>query len=71
MNEDSRYARNEDGVDAPPSSAKANEEFDNLQKKLAELRSQGILTGGHGPCKPFRPVARVPGGLARFLAERE
>jgi len=35
------------------------------------LRRQGILIGGYGPSKPFRPVARVPGGLARFLAERE
>ncbi len=71
MNEDSRYARNEDGVDTPPLSAQENEEFDKLQKKLAELRRQGILIGGYGPWKPFRPVARVPGGLARFLADRE
>ena len=71
MNEASRYARNEDGVDAPKSSAQDNEALDKLQKYLTELRRQGILIGGHGPWKPFRPVARVPGGLARFLADRE
>lgn len=71
MNEDSRYARNEDRIDTPPSSAQENEEYDKLQERLAELRRQGILIGGSGPSDPLRPVARVPGGLARFLADRE
>ncbi len=71
MNEESRYSHSKNGVDAPPLSAQENEEFDELQKRLAELHRQGILIGGYGPTKPFRPVARVPGGLARFLAERE
>ena len=42
-----------------------------LKKRLAELRDQGILIGGDSPRKTLRPVARVPGGLERFLAERE
>ena len=71
MNENSRYARNDDGVDMPPLSDQENVEFDKKQKWLVELRRQGILIGGYGPCKPLRPVTRVPGGLARFLAERE
>ena len=71
MNEDSRYAPNNDGVDTPPLSTQENEELDKLQRKLTELRRQGILIGGYSSWKPFRPVARVPGGLARFLAERE
>ena len=71
MNEDSRYARNEDRTDTPPSLAQENEEFGKLQERLAELRRQGILNGGYSPCDTLRPVARVPGGLARFLADRE
>lgn len=71
MSEDSRYALYEDGVDRPRMSVQANKEFDKLQEKLVELRRQGILIGGNGPWKPFLPIAGVPGGLARFLAERE
>ena len=62
---------NEDRTDTPSSSAQEIDAMDKLQKGLEELRSQGILIGGNGSCKPFRPVARVTGGLARFLAGRE
>ena len=51
--------------------AHSEEEFRELRQKLAELRAQGILSGGDGPRETLRPVARVPGGLERFLAERE
>ena len=44
---------------------------DKLQKRLAELRDHDILIGGDGPRDTLRPVARVPGGLERFLAARE
>lgn len=71
MNGNSRYARNADGVDTAPLSAQENEEFDKLQERMAELRRKGILIGSYDPCKPLRPVARIPGGLARFLADRE
>ena len=47
------------------------EETKKLEKRLAELREEGILIGGDGPRKAWHPVARVPGGLERFLAERE
>ena len=39
--------------------------------KLAELRAEGILIGGDGPRATLRPVAHVPGALARFLARRQ
>lgn len=71
MSEDSRYALNEDGIDTSRSSAQDNAELDKLQKKLTELRRQGILIGGYGSWRPLRPVAHVPGGLARFLDDRE
>ena len=71
MNEDSRFTRNKDGVDTSSLTAQENEELDKLQQRLAELRRQGILIASYGPCKPIRPVARVPGGLARFLTERD
>ena len=51
--------------------AYSDDEVKKLQKKLAELRDKGILIGGDGPRETLRPVARVPGGLKRFLAERE
>lgn len=53
------------------SSAYSDDDIKKLQKKLAELRGKGILIGGDGPRETLRPVARVPGGLKRFLAERE
>ena len=41
-----------------------------LEKRLAELRAQGILSGGDGPREALRPVAHVPGALERFLKAR-
>ena len=42
-----------------------------LDKRLAELRLQGIISGGGGSRKAMlKPVAHRPGALARFLAER-
>ena len=38
--------------------------------KLTELRAEGIFIGGDGPRETLRPVAHVPGALARFLARR-
>ena len=51
--------------------AHSEEEINKLEERLAELRAQGILTGGDGPKGTLRPVARVPGALERFLSERE
>ena len=41
-----------------------------LDRQLAELRAQGIISGGEGPRGSLRPVAHLPGALARFLDER-
>ena len=40
-----------------------------LHEDVTRLRRQGILQGGNGPWN-LKPVARMPGALARFLAER-
>lgn len=45
-------------------------EVSDLEKRLTELRAQGILSGGDGPRETLRPVARVPGALERFLKAR-
>ena len=39
--------------------------------KIAELRAAGVLVGGEGARFALRPVAYVPGALARFLAQRQ
>ena len=41
-----------------------------LDRQLAELRAKGIISGGEGPRGSLRPVAHLPGALARFLDER-
>jgi hypothetical protein len=46
------------------------EELRLLEERLAELRAEGVLSGDAGPRKPLKPVAHIPGALARFLAER-
>ncbi|MCY4550392.1 MAG: type II toxin-antitoxin system prevent-host-death family antitoxin [Defluviicoccus sp.] len=40
------------------------------EERLDELRRRGALVPAANPRQPFRPVARRPGALARFLAER-
>ena len=46
------------------------EELRLLQELLEELRAEGILSGDAGPRQQLKPVAHIPGALARFLAER-
>ena len=41
------------------------------EERLEELRQRGIIVSSGEPRQPFRPVAHVPGALARFLADRE
>lgn len=41
-----------------------------LEERLDDLRRTGCLVPPKNPRQPFRPVARRPGALARFLAER-
>ena len=41
-----------------------------LDERLEDLRRTGCLVPPKNPGQPLRPVARRPGALARFLAER-
>ena len=41
-----------------------------LEKRLDDLRRAGCLVPAANPRQLLRPVARRPGALARFLAER-
>ena len=45
------------------------DELRRLQERLAELRAKGITSEGEGPRDSLKPTARVPGALARFLAD--
>ena len=68
--EDCSAEHDEKTAESLPHSS-TEEETKKLEKRLAELREEGILIGGDGPRKAWHPVACVPGGLERFLAERE
>ena len=48
----------------------ATTEPDDLDRRIAELHQQGILTGGEGPRESLRAIAYIPGGLKRFLERR-
>ena len=41
-----------------------------IEERLDELRRRGVLAQSGTPGQKFKPVARRPGALARFLAER-
>ncbi|MDE2786836.1 MAG: hypothetical protein OXL37_09260 [Chloroflexota bacterium] len=45
------------------------DELRRLQERLAELRAKGIISGDEGPRDSLKPVAHIPGALARFLAD--
>jgi prevent-host-death family protein len=42
-----------------------------VEEHFAELEKRGLLTPARDPHSPLEPGPRNPGGLARFLAERE
>ena len=41
-----------------------------IKERLDELRRRGVLVRSRTPGQTLQPVARRPGALARFLAER-
>lgn len=41
-----------------------------LEERLAELERAGVLIKSAAPKQGLKPVARRPGALARFLADR-
>jgi prevent-host-death family protein len=42
-----------------------------VEKAIARLEDQGILSRGRRPAGTLRPVAKKPGALKRFLESRE
>lgn len=42
-----------------------------LRSRLADLESRGLLTSPSKPRRQIAPVAKRPGALERFLAERD
>ncbi len=42
-----------------------------LEKSLARLEDEGVLSRPGKPSGPLRPLARKPGSLVRFLESRE
>ena len=58
-------------VDNPETDAAYAEALRVLHAEIAELRAQGIITGGEGPRDALlTPGKHIPGALARFLASR-
>ena len=41
------------------------------EERFADAYRRGILAPANGPRGDFKPVATIPGALARFLAERD
>ena len=71
MTTDDRLNNNEDKQAQNGLPTNTPDEASELDKRLAELRAQGIVSGGDGPRETLRPVARVPGALERFLKARD
>jgi prevent-host-death family protein len=42
-----------------------------LEERMEEMKRQGTLTPARGPRRPFEKIAHRPGGLQRFLDERD
>lgn len=45
-------------------------EQQSIDERLDDLRRRGILAPSEAPRQALKPVARRPGALARFLAQR-
>ncbi len=41
-----------------------------LEERMADLERRGVLVPARGPRKSFKPSARRPGALKRFLEDR-
>ena len=40
------------------------------EELFEDARLRGVLAPANGPRQEFKPVCKIPGALARFLAER-
>ena len=47
-----------------------NDQRQTIEERLAELKRAGVIVDSTLPKQLLKPVARRPGALARFLAER-
>lgn len=70
MNSQNDADRNESRPAESPPSAASDAELEKVERRIAELREQGIIGGGAGPKGSLRPIAHVPGALARFIERR-
>ena len=71
MNTEDRSADHDKQTAENIASSSTEEGIRILEKRLAELRAQGILIGGDGRRETLRTVAHVPGALERFLKARD
>ncbi len=62
--------KNDGAAENRPTTAASDEDLRALDERLAELRAQGIISGGEGPRSSLRAVAHVPGATARFIERR-
>ena len=49
----------------------AKDSYADLERRLEDLRTEGILVRATGPNCTLRMVTRVPGALARFLEAQD
>lgn len=56
-------------AESPPS-APSDAELEKVERRLAELREQGIFADGHDPRGRPQTVAHIPGAWARFMERR-
>ena len=67
----SNYAdRNESHSAKNPPPAPPGDDLEKVERRIAELREQGIIGGGEGSRESLRAIAHVPGATARFIKRR-
>ena len=62
--------RNESYPAESPPSAPSAAELEKVERRLEELREQGIFADGHEPKGKPQTVAHIPGAWARFMERR-
>lgn len=55
----------------PPERRPLKEPGGSLEERIARLEAEGLISRNPAPPRRFRPVARRPGALRRFLESRE
>ncbi len=62
--------RNESRPAESPPSAPSDAELEKVERRIAELREQGIIGGDEGSRESLRAIAHVPGATARLIERR-